>query len=176
MGIDPELGQKQDEEVEWGLIPSWAKSKTKKRPFNARSDKVQTSGMYREAFKRRRCIIPADGFYEWDEFDKTKPPQFIHCADDRVFGFAGLWERWQAGEDVKAVDTCAIITTDPSDFMRPIHGRMPVILRPEDYGLWLDKEAGPAEAAKLMQPYAEGGLEAIPVRSPNEATDCIERL
>jgi putative SOS response-associated peptidase YedK len=168
--------------VQWGLIPSWTKGAPKMKPINAKAETVQTSGMFRQAFSRRRCLVPADGFYEWKKLDpKTKQPMFIHYADDRIFAFAGLWERWQPNEQAEPIETCTIITTTPNELMRPIHDRMPVIVRPEDYGLWLNKDADPNEAEKLMRPYADGELEAVPVsrtvNSPkNNTPECVEPL
>ena len=186
--------------VRWGLIPHWAKGPPKAQPINARAETVLTSGMFRQAFARRRCILPADGFYEWRKLDpKTKQPMFVHFPDERLFGFAGLWERrhpaggasgadGSGGEGSKGgpegaepVDTCAIITTTPNQLMAPIHDRMPVILRPEDYAAWLDRETDPAEAAALMRPYPDGELEAVPVgrlvNSPgNDVPECVQSL
>ena len=117
--------------VRWGLIPHWAKEQPKIQPINARAETVPTSGMFKQAFAQRRCIVPADGFYEWKKLDaKNKQPMFIHFRDDRVFGFAELWERWKPTEDAEPLDTCAIITTTPNTLMSSIHDRMPVILKP----------------------------------------------
>ena len=168
----------------WGLIPHWAKALPKAQPINARAETVVTSGMFKQAFARRRCVVPADGFYEWRKLDaRTKQPMFVHFPDERVFGFAGLWERWRPAGDPGAepVDTCTIITTTPNRLMAPIHDRMPVILRPEDYGVWLDREADPRAAAGLMRPYPDGELEAVPVdrlvNSPkNDVPECVRSL
>lgn len=169
----------------WGLIPAWATDLPKVRPINARAETVTTSGTFRGAFTRRRCLVPADGFYEWQRLGggKGKRPVFVHFPDDRVFAFAGLWERWHPpGEDVvEPVDTCTIVTTTANALMKPIHDRMPVILRPQDYALWLDREADPAEAAKLMRPYAGGEMEVTPVstlvNSPgNDVPECVKPL
>jgi putative SOS response-associated peptidase YedK len=168
--------------VRWGLIPHWAKAEPPKvQPINARAETVQTSGMFKQAFARRRCLIPADGFYEWRREGKSKQPMFVHFPDDRVFGFAGLWERWRPAEDAEPVDTCTIITTTPNKLMSDIHDRMPVILRPEDYGTWLDRDTDPQQAAKLLRPYTDGELEAVPVsktvNSPkNDTPACVTPL
>ena len=170
--------------VRWGLIPHWAKEPPKVQPINARAETVATSGMFRQAFARRRCIIPADGFYEWKKVDaKTKQPMFVRFPDDRVFGFAGLWERWRppGDADVEPVDTCTILTTAPNELMAPIHNRMPVILKPEDYAAWLDRDTDPRKATDLMKPYPDGELEAVPVdrivNSPkNDVPECIQSL
>ena len=168
--------------VRWGLIPCWAKALPKVQPINARAETVPTSGMYKQAFIRRRCIVPADGFYEWKKLDsKTKQPMFIHFPDDRVFGFAGLWERWKPSDDAESLDTCTIITTTPNKLLSSIHDRMPVILKPGDYDKWLDHETDPYEAAKLLKPYPEGELEAVAVdrvvNSPkNDTPACVQPL
>ena len=152
-------------DARWGFIPHWTKGKPKAQPINARAETVSTSGMFRQAFARRRCIIPADGFYEWKKLDeKNKQPTFIHFPDDRIFGFAGLWEQWKP-DDADPIDTCTIITTTPNAVAAQVHDRMPVILRPEDYAAWLSRDTPPEEAAQLMRPYPDGELEAVPVSS-----------
>jgi putative SOS response-associated peptidase YedK len=168
--------------LRWGFIPRWAKEMPKVQPVNARAETAPTSGMFRDAFARRRCLVPADAFYEWRKLDaKTKQPMWMHFPDDRVFAFAGLWERWRPGDDAEPLDTFTILTTTPNDLMTPIHNRMPVILRPADYARWLDPATGPQEAARLMAPYPDGELEAVPVsrtvNSPrNDVAGCIEPL
>ena len=168
--------------VRWGLIPHWNKGKAKAQPINARAETLATSGMFKQAFARRRCLVPADGFYEWRRVDaKTKQPMFAHFPDDRLFGFAGVWERWRESEDAEPLDTFAIITTTPNKLMAEIHDRMPVILRPEDYQRWLDPETPLQDVEKMLKPYADGELEAVPVNravnSPrNDTPDCIEPL
>lgn len=131
----------------WGLIPSWTKGKPKMQPINAKSETAATSGMFREAMERRRCLVPADGFYEWKGAKPPKVPHFIHRADDEPFAFAGLWERWKPADDAEPVDTFTILTTEPNELMRSIHNRMPVILKPEDYQRWLDRELPALSAA-----------------------------
>ena len=168
--------------VRWGLVPHWAKEPPKVQPINARAETVASSGMFRQAFARRRCIIPADGFYEWQKLDgKTKQPMFVRFPDDRVFGFAGIWERWRQQDGDDPLDTCAVITTTPNGVMAPIHDRMPVILRPADYDAWLDRDADPAAAAELLRPYPDGELDAVPVdrlvNSPkNDVPECVRPL
>jgi putative SOS response-associated peptidase YedK len=149
--------------VRWGLIPSWTKGKPKAQPINARDDTVQTSGMFRQAFQRRRCLVAADGFFEWKKIGKAKQPMFIHLKDDRPFAFAGIWERWRPDEQAEPIDTVCHITTTPNDTVRPIHDRMPVILRKQDYALWLDKDADAGELMNLLKPLPDGELEAYPV-------------
>ncbi len=165
---------------QWGLIPSWSKDASGSRhPINARCETVASSPMFRAAFRRRRCLIPTDGFYEWKPTGGKKQPFYIHRPDDRPFAFAGIWERW--GDDGE-LETCAVLTTAANELMRPIHDRMPVIVSPRDYDLWLDpavEDAGPLE--KLFEPYPAGELEAYAVSTDvNKPTydrpDCIQPI
>lgn len=165
----------------WGLIPSWAKdSSIGSKLINARSETVTEKPSFREAFRRRRCIIPADGFYEWRRAAGGKQPFFFHMRDDRPFGFAGLWERWE-GEDGQVIDSCAILTTVANDVLRPIHDRMPVILSPEDYVLWLDGDVRKGSLREeLLRPFPASEMEGYPVsvliNSPrNQGAELIER-
>lgn len=168
--------------VRWGLIPHWAKEPPKAQPINARAETVTTSGMFKQAFARRRCIIPADGFYEWKKVgEKSKQPMLIHLEGDRLFGFAGLWERWRPDDDAEPVDTCTIITTTPNQLVAEIHNRMPVILPPESWDPWLSRDTEPVEAAALMKPLPDGMLRATPVsrtvNSPkNDGPECIASI
>jgi putative SOS response-associated peptidase YedK len=147
--------------------------------INARAESVADKPAYRTAFKKRRCLIVADGFYEWRKDGKAKQPYLIRLKGGGPFCFAGLWERWTRGE--KPVETCTIITTDANELMAPIHDRMPVILSPADYGLWLDEAVQePERLTPLLRPYA-GGLETFPVsplvNSPrNNAPECLAPL
>lgn len=165
--------------IRWGLIPSWSKAQPKVQPINARSESAATSGMFKQALNRRRCIIPADGFYEWKKLDpKTKQPMFIHFPDDRLFGFAGIWERWRDPATDSVVDTTTILTTTPNDLMKDIHDRMPVILKPNDFSRWLDREVTADAVVELMRPYPDGELYAYPVsrtvNSPrNDDPSCV---
>lgn len=149
----------------WGLVPSWAKEEAiGNKMINARADGVAEKPSYRSAFKRRRCIVPASGFYEWQKGEgKTKTPMFIHLKDQDVFGLAGLWEVWHS-PDGDEVRTFTIITTDANDFMRSIHDRMPVILHREDYGLWLEpKELGADKLLPLLRPFESAAMTAYEV-------------
>ena len=168
--------------VRWGLIPSWTKGKPGAQPINARAETVASSGMFRQAFERRRCLIPADGFYEWKKLDaKTKQPMLIHRRDDHLFAFAGLWERWRPSEDAEPIDTCTIITTTPNTLAGTIHNRMPVILDESDFARWLDRETKAADVADLLQPAADDWLDAYPVstrvnKPANDDPQLIEPL
>lgn len=148
--------------VKWGLVPHWAKEpRSDYSTINARAETVAVKPAFRDAFRRRRCLIPADGFYEWQKQGTAKQPWYIHRRDRQPFAFAGLWERWQGGEAV--LETCTIIVTEANAWMRPIHERMPVILPPESYRTWLDP-ATPAQAClSLLAPYAGDELVAEPV-------------
>ena len=165
----------------WGLIPSWAKDTSMgARLINARSETVEEKPAFRQAFKQRRCIIPADGFYEWQRTDGKKQPFFFRMRDERPFGFAGLWERWE-GEAGQVINSCTILTTEANDVLRPIHDRMPVILHPDDYELWLDVDARKQDHVKeLLRPYAAEEMLGYPVstsiNSPrNQGEKLIER-
>lgn len=165
----------------WGLIPSWAKEMPKIQPINARAESAPTSGMFRQALARRRCLVPADGFYEWQGAKAPKQPFFIHKSDDGLFCFAGLWERWKPPNASEPLDTFTIITTSPNKLMAGIHNRMPVILQAADYAQWLDPATSVDRLKSLLTPYADGELEAYPVsrhvNSPaNDDPQCVERV
>jgi putative SOS response-associated peptidase YedK len=169
--------------MRWGLIPSWAKDmKIGASLINARADTLATKPSFRTAFKRRRCLIPADGFYEWKKGEgKTKQPFYIRLKKDYPFAFAGLWEHWE-GPDNSAVDSCTIVTTDANDTLRPLHERMPVILPEEDFDRWLDpKEEDAAQLGELLKPYPPEEMIAFPIstlvnNARNESPQCIEPL
>ena len=168
--------------MRWGLIPSWAKDPAiGSRMINARAETAADKPAYRAAFRRRRCLVVADGFYEWQRTGSRKQPYFVHRRDDRPFAFAGLWESWE-GPDHSALQTCALLTTEPNELMQPIHDRMPVILAPDDYPQWLDPAMQrPESLAPLLRPYPDGELTAYPVstyvNSPtHEDPRCIERV
>lgn len=148
----------------WGLVPSWAKDMSMSgRLINARSETASEKPAFRAAFRRRRCIIPSDGFYEWQQRAGEKVPLHIHLKGRHLFGMAGLWEVWHSPEG-DALTTCTILTTSANDFMKPIHERMPVILSPEDYALWLSPGEEPAGALQaLMRPYKGDDLTAYAV-------------
>ena len=153
----------------------------KLQPINAKSETAATSGMFRRAMERRRCLVPADGFYEWKGAKPPKQPYFIHLKDGAPFAFAGLWERWTPEEGAKPVDTFTILTTEPNDLMRPLHNRMPVNIDSRDYGRWLDGESPPSAVADLLKPYRAEGMEAWPVstrvnRPGNEGPELIEKV
>ena len=137
--------------MKWGLTPSWAKDpKIGYRMINARSETAAEKPSFRTAFKRRRCLIPADGYFEWAKQDKKKTPMYITHAERDLFAFAGLWESWKQ-PDESWLNTCTILTTRANEKIEPIHHRMTVILEPEDYELWLaPRELSPDEWQPLM--------------------------
>lgn len=136
--------------VKWGLVPSWAKDPAiGNRMINARSETVAEKPSFRTAFKRRRCLIPADGYFEWAKRDGKKVPMYIKRADREVFAFAGLWENWKK-PDGSWLSACAILTTEANDAISPIHHRMTVMIEPEDYSLWLSPEELRPEVWKPM--------------------------
>lgn len=164
------LGVRETEDVremafyKWGLIPSWAKDTSMgARLINARSETVREKPAFRQAFKQRRCIIPADGFYEWQRTDGRKQPFFFQMRDESPFGFAGLWEQWK-GEEGQVINSCTILTTAANEVLRPVHDRMPVILRPDDYALWLDHDTRKLEMVEdLLRPYPADEMASYPV-------------
>lgn len=146
----------------WGLVPSWSKdSKNSSHLINARMETVREKASFRSAFKHRRCLIPANGFYEWLRNETGKQAFHIHRQDQQLFAFAGLWEQWQ--HETETLYSCTIITTSATDLMQPIHDRMPVIITPEHYHQWLDKTADPDQAFKSLDNKAYEQMTATPV-------------
>jgi putative SOS response-associated peptidase YedK len=178
LAIRPRDGKRHAELLRWGLVPSWADDpKIGNRLINARADTVASKPSFRSAFKRGRCLVLADGFYEWKAAGKAKQPFFIRLKSDEPFAFAGLSEHWHRGE--QTVDSCALITTEPNELMATIHDRMPVILRPDDYDAWLDPATDKDAAQVLLRPYPADEMTATPVstlvNSPkNDVAACIE--
>ena len=152
--------------VRWGLVPSWSKDISgAARMINARAETADKLPAFRDALRFRRCLVPADGFYEWKKSGKGKQPYCFEVHDGNLFAFAGLWERWKdpAG---KILETCAILTTAPNAVTAAVHDRMPVILNQEGYGLWLDPEMNDARTvAELLKPYGASLMRSYPVSS-----------
>jgi len=141
--------------MRWGLIPYWAKdASVGNKAINAVSETAAEKPLFRDAMRRRRCMVPADGFYEWKKLGaKKKQPYNIGLADDGLFAFAGLWDRWKDPSG-KAVESCTILTTEANALLKDIHDRMPVILQPEDYDLWLDPGiTNPERVIDLLKPF-----------------------
>ena len=166
----------------WGLVPFWAKDPSiGSRMINARAETLAEKPSFKNAFKRRRCLILADGFYEWQKIpgEKTKIPTYIRMQDGRPFAFAGLWEDWHSPDGSQILST-TIITTEPNALMAPIHNRMPVILAEADYGLWLTPgEADTHKLSPLLRPYPAEQMQAYAVsrvvnNPANDSSACVQ--
>lgn len=160
-------GKRTLQEFRWGLIPFWAKDKKiAYKTINARAETVASKPAFRSAFKRRRLLVIADGFYEWQRSGKKKIPHLVQLDDGRPFGMAGLWETWTDPETGEEVRTCSIVTTGGNDLMKPIHDRMPVILPEGTWDLWLDpKVDDPKVLQELLVPYPAEGMRERKVSS-----------
>lgn len=166
----------------WGLIPSWAKDPSiGNRMINARAETLAEKPSFRSAYKRRRCLIPANGFYEWTKRDKSKVPMFVHLHKQTLFAFAGLWESWH-DPDGGEIRTCTIITTEPNALIKPLHHRMAVILPKSDYDLWLSSdELGDDVLKPLLRPYMADQMDVYEVSTlvnnvANDSPECITRV
>jgi putative SOS response-associated peptidase YedK len=174
-----EDGVKQLVSVRWGLVPSWASDlSVGSRMINARAETILEKDSFRDAFKRRRCLVVADGFYEWRKTGKARQPIFIRLRRDRAFGFAGLYENWLSpeGENIR---TCTIITTEPNEIMKPIHDRMPVIVPMEEEDTWLDPALEDStRLLGLLKPYPAEEMETYEVSAmvnsvANDSPECL---
>lgn len=157
----------------WGLVPHWAKPDNPYKAINARAETLAKKPFFRDAYRKRRCLIPVNGFYEWKKLDHTKQPYYFHLPDEELMGFAGLWDYWEGPDN--RFESCAIITTSANEIMKPVHERMPVILARQDYDAWL-KDGGES----LLVPYPHD-MECRPVRTfvnnpRNDGKDLIEPL
>ena len=168
--------------MRWGLVPSWAKDiKIGARMINARAETVAEKPSFRSAFKRRRCLIIADGFYEWKRSVKPSLPFYFSMKDGNPFAIAGLWEQWKDPSG-KVVETCAMITTGPNNLMRPVHDRMPVILNPRTYQYWCNPaNDNPKKLLSLLKPFPGSHMQCWPVSAAvnipkTNDRHCIERL
>jgi putative SOS response-associated peptidase YedK len=166
----------------WGLIPPWAKDPSiGNRMINARAETVATKPAFRRAFKERRCLLLADGLYEWQRQERRKQPFYIRLRDGRPFAFAGLWEHWEGSEGM-AIQSCTILTTTSNEVVGRIHDRMPVILSPTDYDRWFDPSIQESTVLQtLLRPYPADEMTAYPVstlvNSPaNDNPGCTEPL
>ena len=150
--------------LRWGLVPFWAKdSKLAYSTINARAEEAATKPAFREALKKRRCLVPADAFYEWKRLDaRSKTPFAIALTSGEPYSFAGLWESWRP-KDGEPLETFTILTTDPNEVTAPIHNRMPVILEPKDYDRWLDAGDQARPPVDLLRPYPAERMRAWPV-------------
>jgi putative SOS response-associated peptidase YedK len=184
VAVVPNNGKNELDYFTWGLIPSWAKDpRIGSRMINARSETLTEKASFRTAYKRRRCLILADGFYEWSkkrlsDGREIKTPIYVRLESGKPFAFGGLWEFWQSAEGDE-VHSCTIVTMPPNDLLKPIHDRMPLILAPELYDRWLDKEEKPSEElGDYLVPYPAEEMVAYPVSTlvnnpDNDLSECI---
>jgi len=165
--------------LRWGLVPGWAKDPAiGQRLINARAETVARQPAFRAAFRTRRCLVVAAGFYEWERVARKRQVHFYHLHDDGPFAFAGLWEAWE-GADHSALETCTILTTDANATVRPVHDRMPVILAPGSYESWLDPATTASDLIAMLHPCPDDALAATAVGSHvnnprHEGPECIE--
>ena len=168
--------------LRWGLVPTWAKGpRGRSLIINARAESLTEKPSFREPFESRRCLVPADGFYEWKEVPgaRAKQPFLLRMADGRPFAFAGLWERPHPG-DAESPGTCLVLTTEPNALVREIHDRMPLILAPQDYAAWLDPDVGGARRlSSLLRPFPAEAMTAVRVglavnNANNDTPDCLQ--
>ncbi|MBW4630619.1 MAG: SOS response-associated peptidase [Iphinoe sp. HA4291-MV1] len=185
-------------QLRWGLIPSWSKEAPNgAKLINARAETVAEKPAFRSAFKYRRCLIVADGFYEWQLQAEKKQPYYFRLQEGKPFGFAGLWEQWRSqsgrsapspvgaasviGED-EEIASCTILTTEANELVQPVHERMPVILQEQDYDVWLNPEVQTSEVLQqLLHPYPSEAMTAYPVSkvvnsAKHNTPDCIKPL
>jgi putative SOS response-associated peptidase YedK len=168
--------------VRWGLVPSWAKdSSGAAMMINARSETADTKPAFRDALRLRRCLIPADGFYEWQRTGLAKQPFCFEVNNSELFAFAGIWESWRDGSG-KMLETCSILTTTPNEVAASIHDRMPVIVNPEAYDLWLDPGMKDTRAVTdMLRPYDARQMRCYPVSTRinhaiNDDEECSVRV
>ena len=180
--LNPEVAKRECVALRWGLIPSWAKDlKIGNQCINAKAETVAEKPAFRAAFKKRRCLVMADGFYEWQLQGKHKQPMWIGLRDRRPFAFAGLWEHWSP-TDGEPIESCTIITTQPNALMESIHTRMPVILDTKDYAAWLDPAFQHVDILNaLLRPFPAKHMTAFPVSTlvnnpRHDAPQCLEPI
>ncbi len=176
---DPQLQKNRLDLMHWGLVPSWTKNPSSgSRMINARSETVEKKPSFRNAFRSQRCLIPADGFFEWKKLPGGKHPFYFRLQGGEVFAFAGLWERWQATASL-SLTSCCILTTTPNDMVAKIHDRMPVILPSRAYSTWLDPSTSTLSLRSLLLPYPSSQMVSFPVSGlvnsvGNDQPDCLE--
>ena len=176
-------GERELVPMQWWLLPSWSKTRTiRYTTFNAAIEGIETKASFREPFYKRRCLIPADGFYEWHREDKLNPKQafFIHRKDDGPFYFAGLWDRWRSKDTDEVVESCTIITTPANELLNRVHHRSPVILPSEHHEEWLDETVS-ERLKRMLHPFDPQPFEMYEVghfvnNARNEGPQCIEPL
>ena len=168
----PESPQRELTLLKWGLVPSWADDpKIGYKLINARSETAATKPSFRNALRHRRCLIPADGFYEWQKVETKKQPYLTGVGQGEVFALAGLWEDWERNGEV--IQSCTILTTEANELMRPLHDRMPVILPPETYDRWLDPTVDVRTLQELLRPFPAEKMNARPVSIRHLATRMV---
>jgi putative SOS response-associated peptidase YedK len=162
----------------WGLVPAWA-SDPKAGPINARAETAASKPTFSEALQKRRCLIVADGFFEWKRVQSGKQPWYFRVRDGEPFAFAGLWEAWRPPEGGKPLLTCAMLTVAPNEVVKPVHNRMPAILRLEDYAAWSDRAVTDArKVLSLVRPYDPAEMTAFAVshhvnNPKNDDAECV---
>lgn len=155
-------GGRQARFLRWGLVPYWAEDPAVgNRLINARAESVATRAAFRDSFRQRRCLVPAQGFYEWKRVGRVREPWLVRLEGGRTFAFAGVWDRWSGGQG--AIESCAVITTRANAIVAPIHGRMPVVVDRAAYDAWLDPDATDAELRPLLEPFPAEAMESFPV-------------
>jgi putative SOS response-associated peptidase YedK len=173
-------GTPEHKRARWGLLPLWTKGSTiPASMINARAETVATKPSFRNLYQKRRCLVLADGFYEWQKRPEGKQPIYLRLRDGQPFAFGGLWEEWRGDE--RMVESFCIVTTPPNELCATVHDRMPLILREQDYAAWLDVKAGRNAVDALLRPYAAAEMECYPVSTAvnnvrNETSACVERL
>lgn len=159
-----DTGEREIAIMKWGLVPYWSKTvKLKYSTINADADKLASSAVWREPFRRRRCLVPADWFYEWPVVDGEKQARAFSLKDDSPFAFAGIWDRWKDKESGENLESFAIVTTDPSEWMAKYHDRMGLILKPKDYQRWLEEGEEHTPPIDLLRPYPEEEMKSCRV-------------
>ena len=178
----PTGSQRICQKLRWGLIPSWAKDTSiGARLINARSETVTQKPAFKQAFEKYRCLIPADGFYEWQKLPGNKQPFFFRLRDGSPMAFAGLWQSW-SGPQGDCIESCTILTTNCNELVRPVHNRMPVIVKPKNYPVWLDNTAyHPKTLQDMLVPYRAEEMTALAVSSfvnnpQNDGPQCVKPL
>ena len=172
--------------LRWGLVPPWSPdTKIGSRMINARGETVSEKPAFREAFKRRRCLVIADGYYEWKTSGKVKQPFYIHMSDEQPFAFAALWESWNGPPGARLetpLESCTIITTESNELTSALHDRMPVIIPSEQQAMWLDPGFSAVSAlSELLRPFSSDEMAVYPVsrfvnKATNESPECLERI
>jgi putative SOS response-associated peptidase YedK len=165
--------------MRWGLVPHWSKGDKPAAFINARAESAAVKPAFRDSFRKRRCLIPASGFFEWAKTGSAKQPYHFHQPGGSLFAFAGLWDRWTG--PAGPIQSCCILTTEANEVVRPLHDRMPVIMPPADFDKWLDSKADPAGLEQLLRPLPANELQADAVstlvNSPkNEGPELLKAL